>query len=476
MNRRHFLGTSALAGTWSLLAPHARAQGTNSELRVAVIGLNGRGMAHVDGILKGKGARLVALCDCDSRVLARAKEAVEKKGAKVTTYDDYRKLCESREIDAVTIATPNHTHALIAITAAANGKHVYVEKPVSHNVWEGRMLAEAQAKYGVIVQHGFQRRSETSWAEAFEILNGGEIGKLKLARGFCYKPRPAIGKVEAPLKPPAEVDYNLWCGPREMAEVRRGKFHYDWHWQFPYGNGDLGNQGPHQLDVCRWALGDPGMLPPEVISCGGRYAHDDDGEWANTQLVLLKYDPAPILFEVRGLPKKDVDYKSGMDSFKGQQVGNVIEYEGGWLSGDHAGNCAIFDKDGKELKRFKGGKSHFQTWIDSVHSKKQERMYSAENGHISSALAHVGNISWQLGETRPVDAVKSAFDHPAAVDAVERMEVHLAANGVDVAKQGIRLGPVLERAEKGEQFTGPNAEKANAMLKGSYRKGFEITV
>jgi len=476
MNRRHFLSASAFAGTWSLLSPHASAQGANSELRVAVIGLNGRGMAHVDGILKAKGARLVALCDCDSKVLARAKEATEKKGAKVSTYGDYRKLCESKEIDAITVATPNHTHALIAITAAANGKHVYVEKPVSHNVWEGRMLADAQAKYGVIIQHGFQRRSETSWAEAFEFAGSGEIGKLKLARGFCYKPRPAIGKVAAPVKPPAEVDYDLWCGPREMVEVRRQKFHYDWHWQFPYGNGDLGNQGPHQLDVCRWALGDPKMLPPVVISCGDRYAHKDDGEWANTQLVFLQYDPAPILFEVRGLPKKDVDYKGGMDSFKGQQVGNIIEYEGGWLSGDHVGNCAIFDKDGKQLKSYKGARSHFQAWIDSVQSKKQEPMYSAESGHLSSALAHIGNISWQLGETKPIDEVKSAFDHPAGAEAVERMEQHLAANGVDVATKGIRLGPALERAEKGEQFIGANAEKANALLKGSYRKGYEITV
>ncbi len=224
MNRRRFLSTSALAGSWSLLAPHASAQGANSELRVAVIGLNQRGMNHVDGILKAKGARLVALCDCDSKVLARAKEAAEKKGAKVSTHADFRKLCESKEIDAVTIATPNHTHALIAVTAAANGKHVYVEKPVSHNVWEGRVLADAGAKHGVIIQHGFQRRSETSWEEAFEWLGQGELGKLKLARGLCYKPRPSIGKVPAPVKPPAEVDYDLWCGPREMADVRRQRF------------------------------------------------------------------------------------------------------------------------------------------------------------------------------------------------------------------------------------------------------------
>ena len=474
MKRRLFLSTSAFAGTWSLLAPHSAAQGANEDLRIAVVGLNGRGMAHVDGILKAKGARLVALCDCDSKVLAKAKAAAEKQGAKVETYDDFRKLCESKDIDAITIATPNHTHVLIAVTAAAHGKHVYVEKPVSHNVWEGRMLAEAQAKHRVIIQHGFQRRSETSWAEAFEWLGQGNLGKLKLARGFCYKPRPSIGKVDAPVKPPAEVDYDLWCGPREMAEVRRKQFHYDWHWQFPYGNGDLGNQGPHQLDVCRWALGDPKVLPPVALSCGDRYAHDDDGQWANTQILFLGYDPAPIVFEVRGLPKKDVDYKTGMDSFKGQSVGNVIEYEGGWLAGDHTQKCAVYDKDGKEIKAFNGARSHFQTWIDSIRSGKQEAMYGAESGHLSSALAHIGNISWKLGEKAPVEKVREAFDHPAGTEAVERMATHLTANGVDVAKEGIRLGALLTTDGVKESFTGDGFEAANALLKDSYRKGFEV--
>ena len=172
----------------------------------------------------------------------------------------------------------------------------------------------------------------------------------------------------------------------------------------------------------------------------------------------------------------DVDYKSGMDSFKGQQVGNIIEYEGGWLSGDHAGNCAIFDKYGKELKRFKGARSHFDTWIESIQTKKQDPMQSAENGHLSSALAHIGNISWQFGGTKPLDEVKSAFDHPAGVEAIERMEQHLAANGVDVSKKGMRVGPLLERATEGERFTGSHAEQANALLKDSYRKGYEIVV
>ncbi|WP_193215084.1 Gfo/Idh/MocA family protein [Luteolibacter marinus] len=476
MKRRHFLSTSAFAGTWSLLAPHARAQGANDDLRVAVIGLNGRGMAHVDGVIGAKGARLVALCDCDSKVLARAKEKVGKKGLEVTVYEDFRTLCESPDIDAVTIATPNHTHCLIAITAAANGKHVYVEKPVSHNVWEGRKLAEAQAKYGKVIQHGFQRRSETAWAEAFAWLAEGKLGKLTLARGFCYKPRPSIGKVGGPQKPPTEVNYDLWCGPRATDPPRRKQFHYDWHWQSPYGNGDLGNQGPHQLDVCRWALGDPQQLPSSVISCGGRFAHDDDGDVANTQIVFLGYEPAPILFEVRGLPKKDVDYKSGMDSYKGQQIGNIIEYEGGWLAGGHNAGCAVFDTAGKKIKEFKGGRSHFQSWVDSIRTGKQDKMLSAESGHLSSALAHIGNISCALGEPQMSRYVRESFTHPAAAEAVERMDAHLVANGVDLKKTGIPAGPLLTLDGARETFTGSLADRANALLKDPYRDGFGITV
>ncbi|MGC4012940.1 MAG: Gfo/Idh/MocA family oxidoreductase [Luteolibacter sp.] len=202
-----------------MLSPYARALGANDDLRVAVIGFNGRGQNHIDSAAEGQGvARLVALCDADSaRCSDKTAAELAKKGVEVANYDDYRKVCEAKEIDAVVIATPNHTHALIAVTAAANGKHVYVEKPVSHNVWEGRKLAEAQAKYKVNIQHGFQRRSETCWAEALEWLKEGNVGKITFARGFCYKPRPSIGKVSAAMKPPANVNYDLWSGPREAA-------------------------------------------------------------------------------------------------------------------------------------------------------------------------------------------------------------------------------------------------------------------
>jgi predicted dehydrogenase len=467
MKRRQFLTTSLFAGTGCLLLPHARAQGANDELRVAVIGLNGRGQALMNSILKAKGARLVALCDVDSVVLDKTAEAISKQNLTVAKYGDYRKLCESKEIDAVAIATPNHTHALIATTAAANGKHVYVEKPVSHNVWEGRRLADAQAKYGVVIQHGFQRRSEACWEEAITWLKDGNIGKMTLARGFCYKPRPSIGKVSAPVAPPPTVDYDLWSGPREMLPVQRTQFHYDWHWQQPYGNGDLGNQGPHQLDVCRWALGDPG-LPTAVLSAGARLGYEDDGQWPNTQLVWLDYDPVPILFEVRGLPNKGMDYK-------GQSIGNVIECEGGWLAGGHEAGCNVYDREGKTVKSFRGSSHHMQAWVDSCHSGKQRGILSAESGHLSAVLAHLGNISWKTGSEAPVSDIRTAFSAPAG-EAIDRLMTHLEANQVDLKKAPLKLGTALAIDPKAERFTGPGAEEANALLKGEYRKGFELPV
>ena len=471
MKRRDLLQTSIFAGTWSLLSPLARAAGANSEIRVAVIGFNSRGMNHIDEILKSKGCRLVALCDVDEKVLAKGKEMLAKKNIAVTTFTDYRKLCESKEIDAVTIATPNHTHTLIALTAAANGKHVYVEKPVSHNVWEGRQLAIGAEKHKVIIQHGFQRRSETAWEEAFAYVKEGHVGKLVVARGLCYKPRPSIGKVDSPQKAPDGVDYDLWSGPREVLPIHRQKFHYDWHWQSPYGNDDLGNQGPHQLDVCRWALGDP-ALPKSILAIGGRLGYQDDGDTANTQILLLDHENCPpILFEVRGLPKEKMDYKGGMDKFKGESLGNVIEYENGILVGGHGPSCNIVDKAGKVVKSFKGGKSHMQNFIDSIVANKIVPMRAAESGHYSAALAHLGNISLKLGKTTAPEKMES---NPLLSDAIQRMQKHLDANQVDLGVTPMQFGAQLSFDSKSEQFTGALADQANPLLKENYRKGFEL--
>lgn len=474
VSRRRFLSGTVLAGTAFSFPSLLRAQQGADDLRVGVIGLRSRG-DQLAGYLKiTKGARLAAVCDCDEAILRQRADEYGKSGLKVGTFTDFRKLCESKEIDAVVIATPNHTHCLIAITAAANGKHVYVEKPVSHNVWEGRKLAEAQEQYKVIIQHGFQRRSEEAWQKAFSWLEEKPIGDPVLARGFCYKPRHSIGKLPAPVDPPPSVDYNLWSGPREPVPIPRTQFHYDWHWQFPWGNGDLGNQGPHQLDVCRWATGD-GDLPTRIFSFGGRLGYADDGQWANTQVLYLEGGPVPILFEVRGLPAKDLDYKAGMDKYKGQQIGNIIEYEGGWLAGGHGPSCAVFDEAGKHVKSFEGVGSHMQSFVTSVVEGRQEKALSAEAGHRSSALAHLGNISWLLGEDASPDELKAATSEvPALADAWERTRAHLEANGVDLKTDPITMGPSLSFDPGTEKFSGELAESANGLLTGTYREGFAL--
>ena len=465
MNRRHFLSTSALAGVFTLTPSFSRAASANGVLRVCIIGFNGRGKGLAGDLMRCKGAKLVALCDADSAVLDSFAAELDNKGTKIAKFTDYRKVCESKDIDAVIIATPNHTHALIGATAAANGKHAYVEKPVSHNIWEGRQLAAAAAKHKVIIQHGFQRRSETSWHEAYDFVKSGEIGKVTLARGFCYKPRPSIGKLPKLIDPPKSVDYDLWCGPRELEPVRRTKFHYDWHWQFPSGNGDSGNQAPHQLDVCRWFLGDP-ELPAAVLSIGARLGYMDDGEWANTQLTWFDY-PTPIILEVRGL---------NTTGYKGVPLGNIIECEGGYISGGHDPNCVAYDKDGKELRKFKDSKSHMQNFVDSCHSGKIDAGQTAESGHLSSALAHLGNISWKLGAPTAPDAIRSSLKDANTTEAFERMLTHLADNKVDTTKDMLALGKHLSFDADKEQFTGDSADLANPHLKGSYRKGFELPI
>jgi len=472
MNRRNLLRSSLYAGTFSLLAPHARAAGANGELRVVVIGVKGRGGSHIGGVLSHKKARLVGLCDIDTDQLDRKKKELEKR-SKLTglkTYTDYRKVCQDPDVDAVCIATCNHTHTLIALSAAAQGKHVYVEKPVSHNIWEGEKLALGQADYGVVIAHGFQRRSEKAWNDVFAWVKEGHLGKLTLARGFCYKPRKSIGKLAAPIAPPKTVDYNLWSGPREILPVNRKQFHYDWHWQSPYGNGDLGNQGPHQFDVCRWALDDPMEYPAGVLTAGGRLGYDDDGDTANTQILYIDAKPAPILFEVRGLPKKGLDWKNGMPNYQGVTIGNVLEYEGGKILGGHGSSCTVVDNDGKEIKKFSGGGDSIHKFIDDALRGKQDALRGAQNGHHSSALAHLGTHALNLGKKADPDQIKAAFSKtPALTDAFGRMQEHLAANGV---KGGITMGVPL--TTDGVKLTGEFAKAATKLDHETYRDEFKL--
>ena len=269
VSRRGFLSKSVAGG----LAAHAalgrsvRAQpvGANDAVRVAVIGVHGKGAHHVEMLRAIPGVRIVALCDADEAVLDLRATELAADGIAVAKHMDVRKLLESKDVDAVTIATPNHWHALMAIWACQAGKDVYVEKPVSHNVWEGRKLVEAAAKYGRIVQAGTQSRSDEALLELAADVRAGKLGRLLRARGFCYKRRESIGKVDGPQPIPASVDYDLWCGPAPLEPLRRKQLHYDWHWFWATGNGDIGNQGVHEMDVCRWMLGEEKLPPARLL-------------------------------------------------------------------------------------------------------------------------------------------------------------------------------------------------------------------
>lgn len=479
--RRDFLKTSALTAaafaTPSFLtaASASRVIGANDEIRVAVVGFNGRGADHIGGVRslrkKGDKVRIVALCDVDSEVLAKGVADFEKQGDKVTGYRDLRKLLEDPDIDAISIASPNHWHALGAIWSVQAGKDVYLEKPVSHNVWEGRKIVEAARKYGKIVQTGTQSRSSHAIKEAVEWVRAGNLGKIKVARGLCYKPRNSIGKVTAPTPIPANIDYDLWCGPAPKVPLMRSRLHYDWHWVWDTGCGDLGNQGIHQMDIARWFLGEM-ELSPRVFSVGGRLGYVDDGETPNTQFVFHDYARAPLIFEVRGLPEK-VGAKQ-MDKYRGGSVAVIIECENGDVLVPNYSAAIATDKSGNEIKKWSGAKDHYENFYAAMRSRKHTDLNAdILEGHLSSALCHTGNVSVRLGKKLAPEAIRDRLkSNPAANETFERMAAHLAANEVDITATPLALGEFLEMNPKQERFT--NSRKANNLLTRDYRKGFVV--
>jgi predicted dehydrogenase len=467
-SRRRFLKSTLLAAPTLAWTAQSRAQiaGANSDVRAAVIGFNGRGSAHIGAFSSLKGARLVALCDADKNVLDRGVQKLsDKLKAPVAGFTDLRKLLEDKSIDVVSIATPNHWHALASIWAVQAGKDVYVEKPVSHNVWEGRKIVEAARKHERIVQTGTQcRSSRAGIAAAVDWVRAGNLGRITLSRGLCYKRRPSIGKVDEPQPIPDGIDYDLWCGPAEKLPLMRKNLHYDWHWVWNTGNGDLGNQGIHQMDICRWFLGE-NALAPRVLSVGGRLGYIDDGETANTQIIYQAYDKAPLLFEVRGLET---------DKFMGANVGCIIHCEGGHVLVPNYTEAAAIDKEGKEIQRWKGNVDHFQNFLDAVHSRKHEDLHAdILEGHLSSALCHTGNISHRLGAKKSPDEIQEVIraDH-GMEETFARMVEHLARNNVDVTQSPVTLGLPLRVDPATEKFLHNDA--ANKLITRPYRKPFVV--
>ncbi|MEA3213261.1 MAG: hypothetical protein QOE70_6318 [Chthoniobacter sp.] len=497
LNRRSFL-KSTLAATAALSLParlRAAADGANSDIRIAVVGFNGRGQSHIDGYLGLKGVRIVALCDVDKGVLEKGIARLKGKNQEVEGYADIRKLLESKEIDAVSIATPNHWHSLGAIWAIQAGKDVYVEKPVSHNVWEGRQLVKAADAHQRIVQMGVQSRSGAGLASALEWVKSAPLGKLLYVRGLCYKPRPSIGKAEADLAIPDTIDFDLWCGPAAKQPIHRKKLHYDWHWVWNTGNGDLGNQGIHQMDIARRFTGEE-AVSPAVFTVGGRLGYVDDGETPNSMFVFHDYKKAPLIFEVRGLPEKSGAKE--MDKYRGASVGVVVQYENGYIVCPDYNNAVAYEKDGKLLRKFgkppvaKGEtesspadsedakasdpqyENHFANFLKGMRSRKTSDLHGKIiDGHVSSALCHTGNISYLLGKKADPDALREKLKgNKDAMDSLERLATHLGANGVDLKVDQLTLGEFLKMDPKTEKFVGNPA--ADKLLTREYRAPFIV--
>jgi predicted dehydrogenase len=418
LNRRDFLETSSQAvrgvAAAVILGRSARTFAANDTIRVAVVGLHGRGMDHISGFHKQDGVKIVALCDVDEGVLReRASHYEGLSGHPVKCYRDMREVFDDRDIDAVSFATPNHWHALGGIWAMQAGKHTYIEKPCSHNLWEGRQLVKAARKYNRICQHGTQGRSSPAIREAVQKLNEGVIGKLYMAKGMCYKWRPSIGKAGGPQPTPADVDYNLWLGPAPQKPLLRRQLHYDWHWQWDYGNGDMGNQGVHEMDMARWGLGVG--LPSRVQSMGGHYMFDDDQETPNTLICAFEYpeEGKMLQFETRHWI---TNYEGGFGAHGGNNIGVLFYGSEGYMELQYFGYKTYLGKKREPGPSGSGEGDHFSTFIRAVRSGRREDLTAdIEEGHLSSALCHLGNIAYRTRRTIRFDpATETILNDPEA--------------------------------------------------------------
>lgn len=472
LTRRTFVGGLAAAASLPAASPFGPRRGALEELRVAVVGIRSRGQAHINGFRKLDNVSVVAVCDADRSFLDREKKRFDDRGEPLAVYTDVRRLLEARDVDVIAVATPNHWHALMGVWSCQAGKDVYLEKPVSHTVWEGRKLVEAAARYERIVASGTQSRSNPGMQDAVAFIHQGKLGAIRRVVGLCYKPRPSIGKVQGPQSVPESVDYDLWCGPAVKGPLTRKSLHYDWHWVWNTGNGDLGNQGVHQVDIGRWILGQD-QLPPRIYSVGGRVGYDDDGETANSQVLVFDYEPAPMVFEVRGLPREAGMDKPAMDKYRGASIGVIVECEGGVMSIPSYNSAVARDHDGNEVARFKGGGNHFANFVGAVRERDPSMLNAdARQGHLSSALCHLGNISHRLGRPATVAEIgRNLGSRPTLQEPFARLGEHLGANGLG-ADTALSFGPMLTIDPETEQVL--DHPDAAPHWRRTYRSGFEV--
>jgi len=459
--RRKFLAQSSVFATFAISGTKSSGKiiGANERVNVAVCGIKGRGASHIGGHGRQKNVTISHLVDPDSRLFEGRKKFVQSKFKNTPKcVQDVRKVLDNKEVDVISIATPNHWHSLMSIWACQAEKDVYVEKPLSHNLFEGRKLVEAAKKYKSIVQHGTQNRSLRKWSDLAKEVASGKNGKLEVALGTCHKRRGSIGFKDT-KNPPSELDFDVWTGPAEKEDFHDNLVHYNWHWFWNYGNGDIGNQGVHQMDIARWMI--PGAVWPKSVIClGGRFGYKDQAETANTQLAIFDYGESLLVFDVRGLSGK---------------------------SNMGVSNHVYFDKNAKQkntashgLKGIKdpladrGKVDIFENFIEAVRNRKEEHLDAhVYEGHVSSGLCHLANVSYRLGEKSSFNKKNKSFgSNKKGYEYFERMQEHLKENGLNLEETDYIVGRNLEFDAKTETIKGD--DEANALLSRKYRSPYIV--
>ena len=491
ISRRDMVKRSAAAGLLCgvhspLFSGEAKAADANSEIRLGIIGLGGidikgsvggRGRQLIDALRDVPGAKVVSICDVDEHILSNGVELLQKENQTVKAHRDMRRVFDDKDVDAVLIATPNHWHALATVWACQAGKDVYVEKPFSHNIWEGRQMVAAAREHRRMVQVGTQSRSSDILKKAFAAIHAGELGAMRSVHAIIYRPRPGIGTVDSPTPIPSSVDYRLWSGPIEEKPVLRPELHYQWHWFWDTGNGEIGNNGPHTIDEARWALGQD-QAPPRVLSIGGRFASGDRADTANTQIVFMDYKPVPLVCEVRNLGSRR---DQSVGNYRKTGGGVVIDCEDGYCIGNRS-KATFFDRSGREIKVFdkKTEKDivsiHLDNFISAVNSRDTADLNAdGIEGHRSAICFHMANVSHRLGKTASPEAIREvAATTPLLLDSFDRCQKHLKLNGVDISQDQATIGPWVTLDVKQEQFVGDFADQANALSRKDYQAPFVV--
>jgi len=418
---------------------------------------------------KLENVNILAVCDADTERMDRADEIAPK----AKKIQDYRKVLEMNDLDAVVLTTPNHWHSPMAITAMQAGKHVYVEKPVSHGIWEGRKMVEAQEKYGMVVQAGTQQLSCPAVIECGEDIRSGKYGKVLWAHCFKINSRNSVGLRSKPMQIPDTIDYNLWAGPAPMDPIYRDKFHYDWHWDLRWGDGEMGNWAVHYTsDLCQMLGID--QLPESVVSSGGRFLWDDAADAPNMLFSAMQYKGMPLTVEIRNLRR--AKGSKALPAYMDRRDGNIIMCEKGLIKLARGGGKA-YTPDGKEtIKNYSGnaGRGHQQNFIDAVRANKHSMLAAPIEGcHVSSGICHLANVSYKMGQQSSLDEVISRMSDYEDIRQTTKAQLrNLKDNEVDW--NDLLLGPKLSFDPKAEAFVGEHSKGANQLLRYKMRAEFAV--